>query len=191
MDEAAFDCRQAPVDKRLLRRALGRFATGVVVVTTCTPEGRREGLTANSFTSVSLDPPLVLWSLRRDAPSLESFISAGRFALSILSDGQSHLSRHFATPAPDKFAGIATRQGLGGCPVIAGCIAAFECSTEVVHEGGDHMIFIGRVERAEFRSGRPLVFAGGAYGVHEPLPEPSPPARPAETAIPHRHGANP
>jgi flavin reductase (DIM6/NTAB) family NADH-FMN oxidoreductase RutF len=190
MEEAAFDCRQAPVDKTLLRRALGRFATGVMVVTTCTPEGRCEGLTANSFTSVSLDPPLVLWSLRRDAPSLDSFISAGRFALSILGDGQSHLSRHFATPAPDKFAGIATREGLGGCPVLAGCIAVFECTTEIVHEGGDHMIFIGRVEQAEFRSGRPLVFAGGAYGVHEPLPEPPPLARTTDSRISHCQGAN-
>lgn len=171
MDEAAFDCRQPPPDKALLRRALSRFATGVMVVTTCTPDGRREGLTANSFSSVSLEPPLVLWSLRRDAPSLPSFISAGRFALSILGHGQSHLSRHFATPLPDKFAGIATREAPGDCPIIEDCIAAFECSTEIVHEGGDHMIFIGRVERAEFRPGRPLIFADGAYGIHEPLPE--------------------
>ncbi len=188
MDQAAFDCRQSPVDKTLLRRALGRFATGVMIVTTRTPEGRREGLTANSFSSVSLDPPLVLWSLRRDAPSLPGFIEAGRFAFSILGHGQSHLSHHFATPLPDKFEGIATRDGIGGCPIIEGCIAAFECSTEIVHEGGDHMIFIGRIERAEFRPGRPLVFAGGAYGSHEPLPE-APPARPAASHLKLCQGA--
>ena len=172
MHETAIDLRDNPVDRALLRRALGRFATGVVVVTTCTEAGRMEGLTVNSFSAVSLDPPLVLWSLQRTAPSLPSFLAAGRFAISILASHQHGVSPQFATPPPDKFAGVPHVAGLGGCPLIEGSLAVFECRTEVVHDAGDHHLFIGRVERASHRDGRPLVFASGAYGVHEPFPTP-------------------
>jgi flavin reductase (DIM6/NTAB) family NADH-FMN oxidoreductase RutF len=175
MLETAIDLRDNPVDRALLRRALGRFATGVAVVTTCTDSGRIEGLTVNSFSAVSLEPPLVLWSLQRSAPSLPSFLAAGRVAISILASHQHAVSRQFATPAPDKFAGVQHLRGLGGCPLIAGCLATFECATEAVHDTGDHHLFIGRVERATHRDGTPLVFASGAYGVHEPFGE-RPPA---------------
>lgn len=184
MLETALDLRESPVDRVLLRRALGRFATGVAVVTTCVEGDRIEGLTVNSFSAVSLDPPLVLWSLQRTAPSLPRFLAAGRFAISILASHQHAVSRQFATPAEDKFAGVEHLSGLGGCPLIAGCLATFECLTEVVHDAGDHHLFIGRVERASHREGRPLVFASGAYGVHEPFP--SPPAGCDRRAL---HGA--
>ena len=157
------------VEGRPLRRALGRFATGVTVVTTLSPEGRREGLTANSFSAVSLDPPLVLWSLGRRAPSLAGFKASGHFVVNVLSRGQSELSRHFATPRADKFDGVPFLPGLAGCPILADSLAVFECRTETAIEGGDHVIFIGRVVRAHHREGEPLIFAGGRYGTHAPI----------------------
>jgi flavin reductase (DIM6/NTAB) family NADH-FMN oxidoreductase RutF len=159
---------QAGADPRLLRTALGRFATGVTVVTTQV-DGKYEGLTANSFTAVSLDPPLVLWSLRLLAPSLEQFRSSGHFVVNVLSSRQSDVSRHFATPRHDKFEGVDFSPGLGGCPMLDASLAIFECRTESTIEGGDHVIFVGRVVRAHYRDGDPLVFAGGRYGTHLPL----------------------
>ena len=154
------------VDPRHLRHALGRFATGVTVITTRTIDDKLEGLTANSFSAVSLDPPLVLWSLRQNAPSLQSFRSAGYFAVSVLAADQCDLSRHFATPAEDKFASVAHGKGLGGCPVLQDALASFECSTEHNVVGGDHIIFIGRVHRATYRDGEPLIFSAGQYCTH-------------------------
>jgi flavin reductase (DIM6/NTAB) family NADH-FMN oxidoreductase RutF len=156
--------------QRRLRDALGRFATGITVVTTVTPDGKQEGLTANSFSAVSLDPPLVLWSLRRAAPSLKGFLAAGRFAVNVLAADQHHLCRHFATPARDKFRGVPHTPGLGGCPLLSGSLASFECETETTIESGDHVIIIGRVQRATYRNGEPLIFSAGAYGTHSPLP---------------------
>jgi flavin reductase (DIM6/NTAB) family NADH-FMN oxidoreductase RutF len=146
-----------------LRVALGRFATGVTVVTTCSPDGKCEGLTVNSFSSVSLDPPLILWSLRRDAPSLSSFMTAGRFAINVLESQQHVLSQHFSRPALQKFDGIAHERGLGGCPILPDCVANFECRTETTIEGGDHIIFIGRIERLRHQDGHPLIFSAGKY----------------------------
>lgn len=157
------------VDPRHLRHALGRFATGVTVITTRTLDGKLEGLTANSFSAVSLDPPLVLWSLRQNAPSLQSFLNAGYFAVSVLAADQRDLSRHFATPAEDKFASAAHGKGLGGCPVLQEALASFECSTEHTVVGGDHIIFIGRVHRATYRDGEPLIFSAGQYCTHSVL----------------------
>jgi flavin reductase (DIM6/NTAB) family NADH-FMN oxidoreductase RutF len=154
---------QELVDQRQLRNALGRFATGVTVISTRTPGGKLEGLTANSFSAVSLDPPLVLWSLRRNAPSLPSFADAGYFAVNVLAADQCELSRHFATPAPDKFALLSFKTGLGDCPLLEESLATFECSTETTVTGGDHIIFIGRVHRATYRDGEPLIFSAGQY----------------------------
>ncbi len=161
MGEHVIEFRSAD-DHSHFRRALGRFATGVTVVTTRTSAGRIEGLTANSFSSVSLDPPLVLWSLRRNAPSLAGFLEAGCFAINVLGTHQRRLCRHFATPHPDKFADVPHRPGLYGCPLIENAIARFECRTEKVIEAGDHHIFLGRVERATHSDGEPLVFSAGA-----------------------------
>ena len=150
-------------DTRALRSALGRFATGVTVVTTRCPSGKLIGLTANSFSSVSLDPPLVLWSLRRSATSMTSFSGSRHFAVNILAAGQEGLSNHFAKPSADKFAGLDYDTGLGGCPLLPEALACFECHLETEVEAGDHIIFLGRVLRAAYRDGVPLIFAGGAY----------------------------
>jgi flavin reductase (DIM6/NTAB) family NADH-FMN oxidoreductase RutF len=160
---------QDVVDQRHLRHALGRFATGVTVITTRTPVGKLEGLTANSFSAVSLDPPMVLWSLRRNASSLSSFQESGYFAVNVLGAHQRDLSRRFATPAPDKFSGLAVTASLGGCPLLQDTLASFECSTEHTVVGGDHIIFIGRVHRAIYRDGEPLIFSAGQYCTHSLL----------------------
>jgi flavin reductase (DIM6/NTAB) family NADH-FMN oxidoreductase RutF len=167
------DCTAGPVDPWRLRHALGRFVTGVTVVTTRHPGGRLEGLTANSFSSVSLDPPLVLWSLRREAPSLASFAASRRFAVNVLGAQQCDLSRHFARPSLDKFATVAHESGLGGCPLIRGSLAQFECRLEETVAGGDHVIFIGRVEHARYRDGEPLLFSAGQYCTPALLNEPA------------------
>jgi flavin reductase (DIM6/NTAB) family NADH-FMN oxidoreductase RutF len=152
-----------PVDHRSFRAALGRFATGVTVITTRMPDGQLAGLTANSFAAVSLDPPLVLWSLKRYAPSLPSFLGSGHFAVNVLEAGQCGLARHFATPRKDKLAATAHSPGLGGCPLLHETLAAFECSTHTTIDGGDHVIFLGRVHRASHRDGEPLIFNCGRY----------------------------
>lgn len=142
---------------------MGRFVTGVTVVTTLTAQGLPVGLTANSFSSVSLDPPLVLFSLQARAPSLAAFTEAGWFAVNVLGSHQHHFSRQFATPSPNKFHGIPHSPGLGGCPLLAGSLARFECGLENRMPAGDHVIFVGRVLRVTHRDGEPLVFAGGRY----------------------------
>lgn len=180
MSEQVIDFRSSD-DHGHFRRALGRFATGVTVVTTRTADGKLEGLTANSFSSVSLDPPLVLWSLRRQAPSLSSFTAAGHFAVNVLGTHQKHLCRHFATPHADKFDAVPHRIGDHGAPLIEHAIARFECRTEQVIEAGDHLIFLGRVLRATHRDGEPLIFATGA--LCSPALLPSDP-------LTHDHSAN-
>jgi flavin reductase (DIM6/NTAB) family NADH-FMN oxidoreductase RutF len=146
-----------------LRQALGRFATGVTVITTCAPSGKLEGLTANSFSSVSLDPPLVLWSLRRTAASLPSFQDSGCFAVNVLASAQLELAKHFARPSHDKFDRVSFTSGHGGCPILDAALATFECSLETATGGGDHVIFIGRVHHAICRDGEPLIFSAGRY----------------------------
>lgn len=151
------------IDPRELRDALGRFATGVTVITTRTDGGKIEGMTANSFSALSLDPPLVLWSIRNEAPSLPSFLESGRFAINVLSCDQKEVSGHFATPQAEKFDGLDFRIGEGGCPVFEDSLAIFECETEKTVEGGDHLIFIGRVVHVAHRDGEPLLFNAGKY----------------------------
>jgi flavin reductase (DIM6/NTAB) family NADH-FMN oxidoreductase RutF len=116
-----------------------------------------------------MDPPLVLWSLRNDAASRASFLTAEWFAINVLSLEQQHHSRHFAKAAADKFRSIECRPGLGGCPLLAGALASFECRTERVVEVGDHSLFIGRVLRATYRDGAPLLFHAGSYHAVAPL----------------------
>ena len=157
------------IDPRHLRNALGRFATGVTVITTRTGAGKREGLTVNSFAAVSLDPPLISWSLKRQAPSCASFMNARHFAVNILSSEQRELCQHFATPSLDKFAELPVEEGLHGAPILPGCIATFECRIENTFAGGDHLIFIGRVDRATYREGEPLIFSAGRFCVPSEL----------------------
>jgi flavin reductase (DIM6/NTAB) family NADH-FMN oxidoreductase RutF len=152
-------------DRRAFRRALGQFATGVTVATTRAPDGRRVGVTANSFTSVSLDPPLVLFCLDRSAPSLEAFRECAQFAVNVLASDQHHLSRQFSTPSEDKFAGVHVEEGPGGMPLLAGVLARFVCRLVERYDGGDHVIFVGEVEDYEAFEGEPLVFHSGLYRV--------------------------
>ena len=152
------------------RLALGAFATGVTVVTALDPAGRPVGLTANSFNSVSLTPPLVLWSLSRRAGSLPAFSGGSHYAINILAADQRALAERFATKDVDRFAGLDFREGAGGAPVIPGSAAVFECYNRSQYEEGDHIIFVGEVERCERREGAlPLIYHGGRYFTELPL----------------------
>ncbi|GAB2640946.1 hypothetical protein GCM10027169_06260 [Gordonia jinhuaensis] len=148
---------------RELRRALGHYATGVAVITAVTPQGRKVGITANSFTSVSLDPPLVSFCPARTAPSLADFHAAGRFAVNILAADQHDLSRQFATPSPDKFDGVAYTLSDSGVPLLDRVVARFECRTVQHVDAGDHVIVLGQVEDFTAPGGDPLVFHSGGY----------------------------
>lgn len=163
---------QAPPDSRALRNALGRFATGIAVVTAIDPDGHPVGLTVNSFSAVSLNPPLVLWCLGNGSNNLEAFRRASHYAINILAAGQQDLSNRFATWPTDRFAGQPWQPGLGGAPVFPGCCATFEVANESEHAGGDHTIFVGRVERyAETADLEPLLFYGGGYRWLAPAPQ--------------------
>jgi flavin reductase (DIM6/NTAB) family NADH-FMN oxidoreductase RutF len=162
------------LDRRDFRRALGQFATGVTVVTARTPDGRKVGVTVNSFSSVSLDPPLVLWSLSRQAPSLADFTHVTHFAVNVLAASQHHLSRQFSTPLPDKFSGVEFVEGPAGVPLLSGVNAHFVCRNVRQYDGGDHVIFLGEVEDYKYSDGEPLVFHSGRYRLatrHPDIPE--------------------
>lgn len=146
-----------------LRRALGRFATGVAIVTCADDSGVRVGLTVNSFSALSLEPPLVLWSLRTLSPSLDAFVNAKHFAINVLAQHQQALSRRFASPVADKFGEGVWHIGEGGVPVLNEAAAIFECETARQQEAGDHVLFIGRVIKATDGELPPLVFHGGRY----------------------------
>ncbi len=153
----------ADIDGRHLRTALGRFATGVTIVTCVADDGAWVGLTANSFTGLSLAPPLVLWSLRTASPTLAAFAAAPRFAVNVLAEAQVDLSRRFAGPAEDRFVEGAWALGEHGSPVLAGCAAVFECEVASHQQAGDHRLFIGRVLGCTESALPPLVFQGGHY----------------------------
>lgn len=150
-------------DQTAYRTALSRFVTGVTVVTALDSAGDPVGLTANSFNSVSLDPPLVLWSLSRKSRSLAVFEAASHFAVNVLSVDQKLVSERFARPVANRFSGVAWTSGVGGAPVLDGCAAVFECAREQFYEGGDHVIFIGRVEHFDHADRVPLAFHAGGY----------------------------
>lgn len=152
-----------PFTTQALRSALGRFGTGVTIITCLTDDGQRVGLTANSFNALSLDPPLVLWSLRLASLSLPAFRAASHFAVNVLAQTQVDLSRRFASPVADKFAEGPWSSGQGGAPVLAGSAAVFECENQAQHEVGDHVLFIGRVQRIADLAVAPLLFQGGHY----------------------------
>lgn len=154
-------------DQRAFRTALGSFATGVTVITARGDNGKLAGLTVNSFASVSLDPPLVLWSLSLYSPALAVFQHCSHYAINVLAADQAELSDHFAKPttdhAEDKFSGLKFDLGSGGAPLLPGCCARFECRNETRHAGGDHLIFIGLVEKYQREERPPLIFQGGQY----------------------------
>lgn len=151
------------IDLGEFRRALGCFATGVAVVTTLDGNGERAGMTISSFNSVSLDPPLVLWSISNDAYSHDAFVNAEFFAVNVLTMEQQHLSARFATKGVDKFDGLDCREGLHGAPILPEYAACFECVTEHRYEGGDHKIIVGRVLRLEDRETDPLIIYRGQF----------------------------
>ncbi len=152
------------------RGALGMFATGVTIVTTRDAAGVPVGITANSFNSVSLSPPLVLWSLSRLAGSMPTFERGSHYAINILSAEQHGLAERFAGKTIDRFAGLAFREGAGGAPVLEGAAAVFECSNRSQYEEGDHVIFVGEVEHCDHRAGAaPLLYHGGRFYSEHPL----------------------
>jgi flavin reductase (DIM6/NTAB) family NADH-FMN oxidoreductase RutF len=162
--------KKKPFDPREFRAALGCFATGVCIVTTRREDGRREGLTCNSFSSVSLTPPMVLWSLSRKAQSARAFVDAEYFAINVLAAEQQEIAAHFGRTSDDKFAVIEhlLTEGLGALPLIEGCAARFECRNQFQNYGGDHIVFIGTVERFAWWNRAPLLFHRGEYGALGP-----------------------
>jgi flavin reductase (DIM6/NTAB) family NADH-FMN oxidoreductase RutF len=153
------------IDPRDFRNALGTFATGVTIVTTMSKEGTPVGLTANSFTSVSLDPPLVLFCLDRRSYSYGHFEKASHFAVNVLAAEQQDVSSHFARPSEDKWKDITLDLCGVGCPAFKDALAVFECATHRIHDGGDHIIVVGEVKSFTYkRDGTPLLYYRGKYG---------------------------
>lgn len=153
----------AKIQRRALRDALGCFATGVGVVTTATEGGHQMGLTINSFSSLSLDPPLILWSLSLDSGLTDHFKIGCPFVINFLTEGQKDLAEKFATALEDRFKSIELREGEGGAPVFNENAGHIECRTEAVHPGGDHVIIVGRVTAFEVGDGAPLIFHKGKF----------------------------
>lgn len=152
------------------RRSLAEFATGVTVITTSV-DGQRFGLTSNSFASVSLDPPLVLWSIRRESKSFAAFAGCSHFAVNILADDQIALSQHFARSGPDKFRELDCPAGEGDAPLFAGAAASFECVRSQTIDGGDHLVLVGEVLRYSRYDRQPLLFVKGRYAVSADHPD--------------------
>jgi flavin reductase (DIM6/NTAB) family NADH-FMN oxidoreductase RutF len=151
-------------DPKALRGALGLYPTGVAVVTTRTGDGRAVGLTINSFASLSLDPPLVLWSLVNHSPSLAVFQDCAHFAINVLASHQQELARRFANPAvPDKFAGAEIIEAPEGIPAVSGAVATLVCAKHRHDPAGDHCLLLGRVLRIATGAGTPLVFHAGKF----------------------------
>jgi len=151
------------IDTLEYRRALGSFATGVAVVTALDKDGGKAGITINSFNSVSLDLPLVLWSIGTDSLCYEVFVAAEYFAVNVLATHQLEICRRFAASGTDKFNGLQCTAGMNGVPLLPESSAAFECRTEHRYDGGDHKIIVGRVLRFEDRKTDPLIFYRGHF----------------------------
>jgi flavin reductase (DIM6/NTAB) family NADH-FMN oxidoreductase RutF len=158
-------------DTRQFRDALAQFATGVTIICARAGDGRYVGFTANSFNSVSLEPPLVLWSLAHRSASLRAFEQAERYSVNVLSAAQSDLARRFSRPHADRFEGVPIRLGWADAPLIEGCVAWFECRHFARQRAGDHMVFVGEVATCERAKGRGLVFHHGHFSTTLPLPD--------------------
>lgn len=154
----------SPIDPRDFRNALGTYATGVTIITAADSDKRPYGLTCNSFASVSLNPPLVLWSLVLYSSSLSIFQTASHFAVNVLGVTQQALANKFAKSSEDKFAGVEWTHGLGDAPLLAQSVANFQCRSVNRYYGGDHVIFLGAVEAYSYNRDEPLLFARGGYG---------------------------
>lgn len=156
---------QLSFDPQRFRQALGSFPTGVTIITTVDAAGNDVGVTANSFNSVSLDPPLVLWSLDRKSSNFDAFIAARHFAVHILASHQETLASRFARKGIDRFEGLTVKRGSGGIALLDDCVAHFECRTAFQYEGGDHIIFVGEVLNFEHCQHEPLVFKRGRFAL--------------------------
>ncbi len=170
-----------PFTQRSLREALSSFATGVTIVTTIDGDGAPIGMTASSFNSVSMDPPLVLWSVTKAALSAEAFKTSSHFNVHILAADQVALSNRFATSGADKFAAINHTTNVYGIPVLPGAVARFDCRNWQVYEGGDHWILVGEVLQLEHAKAEGLVFSAGSYATASPI---------AKTSVDSEHTAN-
>lgn len=151
------------LDGREFRDALGRFATGVCLITTTTADGRALALTANSFASVSLDPPLVLWSLQNNSDVYSEYATPEAYAINVLSTEQEALSGSYARKGQHELDPAHFTPGVHGAPVINGALASFECRLHATHDGGDHLIIVGEVLQMQMQAGEPLLFFSGAY----------------------------
>jgi len=156
---------QKGFDPQDFRAALGTFTTGVTIITTRTASGDPVGITANSFNSVSLNPPLVLWSLAKNARSLDAFLTTRHWNVHVLSIEQEALSGRFARQGEDKFSGLELEEGVSKAPLLTDCTARFQCRTAFSYEGGDHVIFVGEVLAYDRSSRPPLVYQGGHYAL--------------------------
>lgn len=155
---------ERPIDSDALRTALGAFATGIAVITARNGDGAARAITVNSFTSVSLDPPLILFCLDKAAFHYDAFAGAGAFAVNFLAEGQEALSNRFASEAEDGFEDLATDTITTGAPVFPDALAALDCTREAAHEAGDHLILIGRVAALKApRAADPLLYFRGGY----------------------------
>ena len=152
-----------PIEKNELRRVMGHFATGVTVITTLRASGEIHGLTANAFTSLSLEPPLVIVCVDKKAESYPCFDESRIFTVNILSAEQEGVSRRFAVSGGEKFQGISYRTGANGAPILDNTLGYIECKVTASHDGGDHTIYIGEVEQAEVHEAKPLLFFRGGY----------------------------
>ena len=159
--------KRPPVSGRQFRDALAQFATGVTIITARAQHGF-VGFTANSFNSVSLEPPLIIWSLARRSRSLGVFEGAMQYAVNVLAHDQVELARRFSRPHTDRFAGVPFRLAASDAPLIEGCAAWLECRHHALHPAGDHMLFIGEVISAAHRRLPPLVWHSGRYRVSQP-----------------------
>lgn len=159
-------------DPAAFRRCLGQFGTGVTVITAA-HDGEIVGMTANSFSSVSLDPPLVLWSAKRTSQSFPIFKAATHFAVNVLSSDQIVLSNHFGRSGGDKFSDVSWQRGIGGAPLLDGTLCSFECRKAAEYPGGDHLIMLGEVERFVRHDHSPLLFAQGRYCVAADFADPT------------------
>lgn len=157
-------------DSRAFRDALGCFATGVAIITARRADGEPEGITVNSFASVSLDPPLVLFSLDRKARCADCMLSADHYAVHVLSADQAELSRAFATKGGVPWEQFDWHAGMTGCPILPGALATLECAVHARHDGGDHVILVGKVLSLRHGEGDPLLYFRGRYRATAPVP---------------------
>lgn len=157
--------RKTEIDPKAFRRALGNFATGVTIVTARAPDGTQVGVTASSFNSLSMDPPLILWSSIKSTPSCAVFEKSTHFAVNILAADQMDMSNHFARQQDDKFEGVEWEPGIGGAPIFPNCAGRFQCESYAKLDGGDHWIFVGRVLAFDDFGRAPLCFHRGSYSM--------------------------